>query len=87
MGYRNWWNDGHGYVIAWQRGKIEEEGRNGAFVVDILGVVRERLHYYQRKNGCEENAEALIHVEAAMKALEDRLDRREKEKRLSKNKV
>ena len=82
------WNDGkgnpaggstygHGFAISWQNGPIIENGRNGAFVEDITKAAIDRIEYYQSSRfACEENAEALEHLRAALAAMNRRTSRR-----------
>jgi hypothetical protein len=68
---------GIGYTIAWQRGALDKEGRNGAFLIEVLEAVRSQIQYYQdSKFVCEENATALQHIDLALAALNSRRDRR-----------
>lgn len=69
---------GPGFTISWQQGPIVGGTRNGAFLLDILAVCKEKLEYYQRGPfACEENAHALISVASAIDVLTTRKDRRE----------
>lgn len=69
-------------VIQFQKGpRKEPDSIHGVIDGDLLEIVRDRLKSFQ--NGpfaCEYNAEALMHVEAALEALnrrvEDRIARR-----------
>jgi hypothetical protein len=72
-----------GLLIAWQRGPLRdsasgtENPRNGAFVMDVIEAAATRLHFYQRSPfACEENEVALVHLDAALAALQARIDRR-----------
>ena len=71
---------GIGFTIAWQRGALNIAGRNGAFVIEVLEAVRSQIEYFQEagngKFACQENAEALFHVDQALNYLKDRRDRR-----------
>ena len=50
---------------------------NGAFVEDITRAAIDRIEYYQRSRfACEENAEALEHLRAALFAMNKRTSRR-----------
>lgn len=66
---------GIGFTIAWQRGSLTKVGRNGAFLLEILGACRDRLADYQSGAfACEENAEALTNLDRAIRVLELRLE-------------
>jgi len=71
-------SDGPGFTVSWQRGPLvlpdgTELPRNGAFVEEVLGACRDRLVTYQDSPfACEENAEALEHINAALEALAER---------------
>jgi len=68
---------GPGYTISWQRGPLNEAGRNGAFMIEVLESCREQMIYYQSsKYACQENIEALAHLERAIASLESRRTRR-----------
>jgi hypothetical protein len=84
---QNWTNDdgthaggvstGVGFTIAWQRGPLNEAGRNGAFLIEVLEACRHQLRYYQMsKYACEENLKAMEHLDEALFALQSRRDRR-----------
>ena len=67
------WVLGEGIEIAWQDGVIADNGVNGALVEDVLMGVRSRLEYYQEsKFMCQENEEALAHLELCLEALHRR---------------
>ncbi len=69
---------GIGFTIAWQRGALNVEGRNGAFILDVLQVCQKQLEYYQsRQFACEENAQALQYLVGAIDTLESRRNRRD----------
>lgn len=74
---------GHGFTISWQRGPLgrvgtdERQQPNGAFVEDVIAAVRTRLEFYQAgKFACDENAEALKHLNRALVELHKRTLRR-----------
>lgn len=71
---------GIGFTIAWQRGALNEAGRNGAFVIEVLEAVRSQVLYFQAagngKFACDENADALWHIDEALDRLRSRRDRR-----------
>jgi hypothetical protein len=69
---------GFGYTIAWQRGSLIENGRNGAFLIEVLRSCARQLKYYQStKFVCEENGWALEQLLGAIEWLEKRRDRQE----------
>lgn len=73
---------GPGFSIAWQNGplgrdkdRIEE---NGAFVETVIKAAAGRIAYYQNSRfACQENSDALAHLEAAVECLNARTARRE----------
>ena len=77
---------GPGYSISWQNGPLGgrapyEKARkpNGAFVEDILAIVKDRIEFYQKsKFGCEENETAIAFIELALEKLDERTENREK---------
>jgi hypothetical protein len=87
---QNWTNEdgthnggvstGIGYTIAWQRGPLNEGGRNGAFMIEVLQACRHQMNYYQdSRYACQENEAALHHLDLAIAALQSRRDRRDAE--------
>jgi len=73
---------GTGFCVSWQNGPLgrgtERRDPNGAFVETMLAVVRDRIAFYQQLQfNCQENAEAIRHIEAALHALNSRTARRE----------
>lgn len=62
-----------GLMIRWHDGPVDRrsgERTNGTFVEDVLEVCRLRLKFYQESAfACDENAEAMEAVEAALDAL------------------
>ena len=73
------------FQIYWQDGPLDRSADkpgkpNGAFVEDVLEVCRRRLEFYQDSPfACEENAEAVSCIEAAVKALVGRRQARRAE--------
>jgi hypothetical protein len=74
---------GPGFLISWQRGPLKdsasgkENPRNGAFVMDLIAAVIQRIEFYQRSEfACDENEQALQHLDLARAALQSRIDRR-----------
>jgi hypothetical protein len=77
---------GPGFVISWQRGPLkdstsgQEHPRNGAFVMDLIEAVIDRIEHYQDSQfACTENEEALTHLLRAHAVLQERIDRRTSE--------
>lgn len=84
---QNWTNEdgthaggvstGIGYTISWQRGSLNEAGRNGAFLIEVLKSCQSQLSYFQNsKYKCEENEKALQHLQQSIQYLEARKNRR-----------
>lgn len=70
---------GRGLTIAWQNGPVKEPNvaANGAFVEDVIEAAIDRIGYYQASRfACDENAEALEHLRAALAAMNRRTSRR-----------
>lgn len=68
---------GIGYTISWQRGPLNEAGRNGAFLIEVLQACLSQVEYFQETYlPCEENATAIDHLNAAIAVLESRRDKR-----------
>lgn len=73
-------SSGIGYTIAWQRGPTVPNGRNGAFLIDVLESCENQLKFHQNSRfACKENAEALEHLQKAIALLKQRKARRESE--------
>ena len=73
---------GRGFAIGWQNGPLGRGGDrtepNGAFVEDIIKAAIDRLKYYQQSQFASDyNARALIGLEAAIFALNERTADRE----------
>ena len=76
---------GLGLSIDWQNGALADDtsrsGRaapNGAFVETVILAARRRIEYYQRtKFACNENADAIDHLNGALEVLQARTARRE----------
>lgn len=95
---QNWTNEdgthaggvstGVGFTISWQRGPLNEAGRNGAFLLEVLGACQHQLAYYQdSKYACAENQEALDHIDGAIAALQSRRTKRQEEGKLGTHQV
>lgn len=72
---------GSGFSISWQKGPLRHDGhenpQNGAFVETVLCACLSRLEYYQTSQfRCEENQQAIDHINVALAALRRRTDRR-----------
>jgi hypothetical protein len=68
---------GIGYTISWQRGPLNVAGRNGAFLIEVLGSCRDQLAYFQDSSfACEENQATLDSLDQAIAHLVSRRDRR-----------
>lgn len=72
---------GDGFAISWQNGPLGRDSArqepNGAFVENIIAAAKGRLEYYQESRfRCEENAEAIEHLAAALAACNRRTTRR-----------
>lgn len=79
---------GIGFTIAWQRGPLNENGRNGAFLIEVLEACEHQLRFYQNsKFACAENGEALERLRQAITALQSRRSRRQEEGTLGTHKV
>lgn len=72
-----------GLSIKWQRGPLKLPGEtellppNGAFVETVIEAAIRRLQFYQlTRFKCEENAEAIEHLQKAMDAVQARIKRR-----------
>lgn len=73
---------GPGFAISWQHGPLgrgaERKEPNGAFVESIIWAAKQRIEFYQSTRfHCEENAEALRHLNDALQQLQARTRRRE----------
>ena len=68
---------GIGFTISWQRGSLNEAGRNGAFLIEVLESCLSQIEYFQSaKFQCQENADAIYHLEESISYLQSRLNRR-----------
>ena len=72
-----------GITISWQRGPLgrigseERQEPNGAFAEDVLVAAMSRLEFYQSgRFACDENNRAIIHLQCALDALNERTKRR-----------
>src|SRR5574343_1854857 len=65
-------------IVDFQNGPLGEYGRNGIGQEELLAIVQHRLQCFQSGPfACQENQEALFHVQTALEALERRtLERR-----------
>ena len=75
--------EGVGFQIRWQDGPMRGEDfqhaePNGAFVEAVLQAVWQRIQHYQESPfACDENADAMRYIDAALDALNRRTARRE----------
>ena len=72
---------GMGLAITWQAGPLSVDGvrrePNGAFVETVIDAALQRLlHYQESPFNCQENAQAIGHLQAALQALNGRTARR-----------
>jgi hypothetical protein len=66
--------------IVFQHGSPDEVGINGCRIEDVIDLLIKKLLDFQgRSLACEENAEALNHLELASEALVKRRRRREQQ--------
>lgn len=78
-------SSGKGLCISWQNGPLgrdnDKKEPNGAFVETVIAMAKDRLEYYQDSQfNCEENKEAIEHLEAALLILNSRTLSRESRK-------
>lgn len=80
-----WVEEGDGLVkrqvifIEYQDGIVGEDGQTGAFVEDVIYAATQRLEFFQESRfECDENADALYHLDRALKALDRRTAKRSK---------
>jgi hypothetical protein len=76
---------GQGFAIGWQNGPLGRDGDriepNGAFVEHIIEAAIDRLEYYQASRfKSDYNASAIIHLDNALVALNQRTIDREARK-------
>lgn len=65
-------------TITFQHGAVPDVGLNGCRIEDVIEVIQNRLLDHQGRDlACEENAEALYHLEMAHDALLRRRRHRE----------
>jgi hypothetical protein len=74
---------GRGFTISWQNGPLGRGGErlepNGAFVEDVIKAALDRIEYYQgTRFASAYNAEAIVHLNAALRSLHNRTADREK---------
>ena len=67
---------GIGFCIAWQRGSILDNGRNGAFLIEVLEACLSELEHKHNQFSCEENEKAIAHLSWCLDELNKRLIRR-----------
>lgn len=76
---------GVGLSITWQNGSLgRDEARqepNGAFVETVIAAAANRLEFYQSTRfRCDENQDALDHLNTALRQLQERTAAREERK-------
>lgn len=64
------------YEIRFQKGTSKDSGVNGCQVEDILDVSLRQLRKLNQELPCIENAAALVGIESAINALNDRTTKR-----------
>jgi hypothetical protein len=72
---------GVGLDIQWQSGPLAVDGvrkePNGAFVETVIAAAKQRIEEYQSSRfACEENADAIVLLDLALKRLDYRTRRR-----------
>lgn len=70
---------GVGFTIAWQRGSIVENGRNGAFLFEVLEACEDELRHKNSLFPCSENEYSLMYLAKCIDTLKSRLARRERQ--------
>lgn len=68
---------GFGFTIAWQRGSIQEQGRNGAYLIEVLEACLDELIHKNKSFPCAENEVAIAHLNQCLDSLRMRIKRRE----------
>jgi hypothetical protein len=72
--------------ISYQSGFPQDVGVNGCRVEDVITAAIDRLQQYQAGAlACEENLAAILHLDAARSALQDRIHRRQEQGVLNTN--
>ncbi len=71
-----------GLLISWQNGPLgrgsERREPNGAFVETVIAAAVDRIRFYNGAGfSCDENDEAIVHLNRALDALSRRTARRE----------
>ena len=74
--------EGVGLRIDWQNGPLgrgdERKEPNGAFVETVIDAAKQRIESYQNSDfKCEENEQAIMHLNAALERLNKRTQARE----------
>lgn len=74
---------GKGFTISWQNGPLgkgaDRKEPNGAFVETVIAAIIDRLNFYQNSEfQCQENANAIMGLLAALSNLNSRTLNREK---------
>ena len=61
------YSKGTGLALTWQAGPVEDGKPNGAFIEDLIRTAIHRLEWYQSGEfACEENAQTIEHLQAAL---------------------
>lgn len=68
---------GIGFAICWQRGSIQEQGRNGAYLIEVLEACLDELVHKNKLFPCGENEEAIAYLNQCLDRLKARIKRRE----------
>lgn len=68
-----------GIRIQWQHGPLNGGQPTGAFVETVLSIARDRIAFYQGSRfACDDNMEAMHHIDKALEALNRRTAERTK---------
>lgn len=70
---------GIGFCIAWQRGSLKDNGRNGAFIMEVLEACLDELRWKNRQFPSPHNEFALSDLECCLGHLHDRMEARKAE--------
>lgn len=76
-------------VVAFklQDGPIKEYGKNGVQIDDVLAFCRQVIHNFNKDYPCEQNLTAILSIDCALDALEDRRKDREQRNVEGQNKL
>ncbi len=70
---------GVGFAICWQRGSLLEQGRNGAFLIEVLEACLDELKHKNNQFPCQENEDAIANLTDCLDSLNKRLERRKQQ--------